>query len=133
MLVRALGADARSLADRWFFETLVRIHRADEGAPFEGLKPAGHIAPFVAAVDRSLATGSAEEVIEDVNAAVLRGVRDRFVRARDARAKADESVEAGRTYVAAYVQYVHYVERLHLAGTGSEHEHVQPAEHLHSR
>jgi hypothetical protein len=39
--VRKLGGEARSLADRFFFETLVRIHRAVEGAPYTGLKPAG--------------------------------------------------------------------------------------------
>ena len=38
MEVRALGPAAKELADRYFFETLVRIHRADEGAPYTGLK-----------------------------------------------------------------------------------------------
>src|SRR5512145_18046 len=39
--VRALGSEARALADRFFFETLVRVHREGEGAPYTGLKPAG--------------------------------------------------------------------------------------------
>lgn len=39
--IRELSAEARELADRYFFETLVRIHRAGEGAPYTGLKPAG--------------------------------------------------------------------------------------------
>lgn len=115
--VRALGPDAKALADRWFFETLVRIHRAGEGAPFDGLKPAGQIEPFIAAVDRSLTSGSADEVLSGVTADVTRGVRERFAAARDARAKADDNVDAGRRFVAAYVDYLHYVERLHQAGT----------------
>ena len=41
LAVRALGPQARALADRFFFETLVRVHRAGEGAPFTGLEPAG--------------------------------------------------------------------------------------------
>jgi hypothetical protein len=41
LAVRALSPEARNLADRFFFETLVRVHRAGEGAPFTGLKPAG--------------------------------------------------------------------------------------------
>lgn len=41
LAVRALSSQARELADRFFFETLVRVHRAGEGAPFTGLKPAG--------------------------------------------------------------------------------------------
>jgi Family of unknown function (DUF6448) len=36
--VRKLGPEARALADRYFFETLVRLHRAGEGAPYTGLK-----------------------------------------------------------------------------------------------
>jgi hypothetical protein len=114
--VRALGGDARALADTWFFETLVRIHRAGEGAPFDGLKPAGQIEPFIAAVDRSLTTGSVDTVVANVTAHVGNGIRERFARARAAAARADASVEAGREYVAAYVDYLHFVEALHLAG-----------------
>jgi hypothetical protein len=116
--VRALGSDARALADTWFFETLVRIHRAGEGAPFDGLKPAGHIEPFMAAVDGSVATGSVDTVVANVTAEVRSGIRERFERARAARARADVSVVAGREFVAAYVDYLHFVEALHLAGRG---------------
>ncbi len=129
LTVRALGGDARALADTWFFETLVRIHRAGEGAPYDGLKPAGHIEPFVAAVDRSLATGSVETVVGDVTAHVSRSVRERFARARETAARADDSVDAGRAYVAAYVEYLHYVEALHKAGSTGAVEHQETAAH----
>ncbi len=39
--VRKAGVEAQELADEWFFESVVRLHRASEGAPFTGLKPAG--------------------------------------------------------------------------------------------
>ena len=38
---RGYGSEAREVADLYFFETVVRIHRAGEGAPYTGLKPAG--------------------------------------------------------------------------------------------
>lgn len=41
LAVRDLSPEAKELADRYFFETLVRLHRAGEGAPYTGLKPAG--------------------------------------------------------------------------------------------
>src|SRR5687768_9733513 len=41
MAVRKAGPQARELADMYFFETLVRLHRAGEGAGYTGLKPAG--------------------------------------------------------------------------------------------
>lgn len=114
--VRGLGHDARALADTWFFETLVRIHRAGEGESFDGLKPAGHIEPFIAAVDRSLADGSPDHVVEDVTVRLGGEIRKRFARARDAKPRADASVGAGRDYVAAYVDYLHFVEALYRAG-----------------
>ena len=41
LAVRKLNPQAKELADMYFFETLVRIHRAGEGEPYTGLKPAG--------------------------------------------------------------------------------------------
>jgi len=38
---RKLGKQAREIADLWFFETIVRLHREGEGAPYTGVKPAG--------------------------------------------------------------------------------------------
>jgi hypothetical protein len=132
--VRAAGGEAKALAETWFFETLVRIHRAGEGAPFDGLKPAGHIEPFVAAVDQSLVGGAPNDVVATVSAHVTRGVRERFARARDARANADHSVEAGRAYVAAYVDYLHYVEALLRAGgPAADHQELSVGGHVHQR
>ena len=37
--VRKLNAQVKDLADTYFFETLVRVHRAGEGEPYTGLKP----------------------------------------------------------------------------------------------
>jgi hypothetical protein len=51
------------------------------------------------------------------------------------RKHADESVEAGREYVEAYVQYVHYVERLQVDASGivpqGEGEHASRPTHQH--
>jgi len=41
MEVRELSGEAAELADYWFFETAVRLHRLGEGAPYTGLKSAG--------------------------------------------------------------------------------------------
>ena len=63
LAVRELSPQARELADRFFFETLVRVHRAGEGAPFTGLKPAGRdLGPAIPAADEAVRTGSIEPV-----------------------------------------------------------------------
>lgn len=109
---RRLGPEARELADTYFFETLVRLHRAGEGAPFTGLKPAGTIEPVLLEADRALQAGSVSALAESLSGHVAQGLRERFARAAEAKAHAGESVQAGREYVEAYVEYVHYVEGL---------------------
>lgn len=79
LTVRAKGADAQELADRYFFETLVRVHRAGEGTSFTGLKPADtEVEPGVAAADQALARGSADAVIELTTRAVAQGTHERY-------------------------------------------------------
>lgn len=124
LAVRGLGPKARSLADLHFFETLVRIHRAGEGAPFTGLKPAGlDLGPAVPAADRALKTGSVEEVVKLLVDAMRTGVLAHFRKAVEKQAFDVNDVAAGRRYVEAYVPYVHYVERLWEAATGPVHGH----------
>ncbi len=117
--VRALGPDAKELADRWFFETTVRLHRASEGEPYTGLKPAGtEVEPAVAAADRALAAGSDSALIAELTEAMQKGVAARFAEAREAQRAAVSDVAARRRGVHAYVEFVHYVEGVHDAVAG---------------
>ncbi|MHC4480618.1 MAG: DUF6448 family protein [Planctomycetota bacterium] len=111
--VRAKGPETKELADTYFFETLVRLHRAGEGAPYTGLKPAGQVEPPVAAADKAIDAGSVDELAKKIGQAAEKGVKERFERLMAANTHKDESVEAGRAYVEAYVIFVHYVEALH--------------------
>lgn len=123
LTVRTKGPEAKELADMYFFETLVRLHRAGEGAPYTGLKPAGTVEPPVAAADKALETGSVDGLIKSVTEHVGAGIREHFLKVIETKKHADESVDAGREYVEAYVEYVHYVEAIHLTAQG------QPAHH----
>jgi len=127
LAVRAKGAEARHLADQFFFETLVRVHRASEGAPFTGLKPAGTpLEPPIEEADKALDTGSADNLVKLVTDEAAAGIRKRFAEAKEKKAHAEHNVEAGREFVAAYVEYVHYVEGLHNAAQGANHHHEAP-------
>jgi hypothetical protein len=118
LAVRVLGPEARTLADRFFFETLVRVHREGEGAPYTGLKPEGiDVDPAIAASDKALDTGSVDPLVGMIAARAEQGLRQRFARAAEAKAHAGESVEKGRAYVAAYVAFMHHAERLLQAAT----------------
>ena len=124
--VRQLGAEARELADTHFFETLVRIHRAGEGAPFGGLQPTGRdLGPAVPAADKALENGSIERVEKLLTDAIREGVHKHFDAALSRRKFDPDDVVAGREYVEAYVPYVHYVGRLWQAAQGAGHAHDQ--------
>ncbi|MBW1607979.1 MAG: hypothetical protein JRG87_07190 [Deltaproteobacteria bacterium] len=123
--VRKLGPQARNLADMYFFETLVRIHRAGEGAPYTGLKPGTAVDPAVALADNALESGSVDKLVNILTDATSKGIRERFHRALKAKKHADESVAAGREFVESYVIFTHYVEGLHtiIKGASEHHEH----------
>ena len=113
LAVRKQSKEAKELADMYFFETLVRIHRAGEGAPYTGLKAAGTVEPSVAAADKALESGSVDRLVSMINDAAAKGIRERFERTKEAKKHADHGVEYGRKFVEAYVEFTHYVERLH--------------------
>jgi hypothetical protein len=130
LAVRRLGRDAQKLADTWFFETLVRVHRAGEGAPFTGLKPGGRdLGPAIPAADAALETGKPEPLVKLLDEAMHGGLHRRFARTLAAKSYGREDVEAGRTFVASYVDFIHYVERLYEAATRGTEGHYPEPEH----
>lgn len=133
--IRKLGTAAREFADRYFFETLVRVHREGEGEPYTGLQPAGRdLGPAIPLADRALESGGVDALVDLVTAAMRRGVVARYERAIEAKDHDASDVAAGRAFVHAYVAFVHFAERAHALaaepvtgdvehGTGHEHEH----------
>ncbi len=129
LAVRAQSKEAQELADQFFFETLVRIHRAGEGAPFTGLKPAGsELSPAIEAADKAVESGSVETVAKLVTDEAAAGIRKHFAEVREKKEHADHNNEAGREFVAAYVEYVHYVEGLHQAAQAAGADHAESHE-----
>ena len=139
LAVRGESEQAQQLADRYFFDTLVRIHRAGEGSPFDGLKPAGlPIDPGIELAEHSLADHNVDALVTQVTGAVEQGIRQRYQQVVERQAHVRDSVDEGREYVEAYVTFVHYVEGLHRAIETGGHAHAQadagaesPASHEH--
>ena len=128
LAVRKLNAEARELADLYFFETLVRIHRAGEGGPYTGLKPAGRdLGPAIPAADKAIETGVVEPLVKLITSESANGIRERFQKVTAAKRFNAEDVSAGRGYVKAYFEFVHYVEGLHEAVQGGGDEHSESA------
>ena len=114
--VRKVNAQAKDLADMYFFETLVRLHRAGEGAGYTGLKPAGKIEPPIAAADKALESGKLEGVVKLVSERMHAGLERHFKEMTSKKKYNPDDIAAGRAFASAYVEYTHYVERLYDAG-----------------
>lgn len=109
LAIRAESEVAKTIADRYFFETLVRTHRASLGEGFSGLKTVANGEPAIAAVDRALESGKGDQLADEIAAAVHEGIQQRFADAYGKRQVAEQSVEQGREYVKAYVGLTHFV------------------------
>lgn len=127
---RALGGEAREVADRWFFETVVRVHRAGEGAPFTGLKPAGlDVGPVIPVAERALETGSASELSGVLCDAVRRQVVQRHARAMALREHAAESVADARAHVEAMLGLQVWSHAVFSQVMAEPHRHLGAHEH----
>ncbi|HEX6731105.1 MAG TPA: DUF6448 family protein, partial [Pyrinomonadaceae bacterium] len=79
LAVRGLNSEARDLADRYFFETLVRLHRAGEGEPFTGIEPAGtDLGPIIRGADKALQSEALEPLLKLFPAVASAEIRIRF-------------------------------------------------------
>ena len=114
LAVRRLNQQARELADKYFFETVVRLHRVAEGEPYTGLKPLGtDLGPVIPLADKSLAAGSADQLLKMFPAAAHANIQARFQETLKRRQFKPDDVHAGREYVKAYITFMHYVEELY--------------------
>ena len=123
-VVQARRTDAicREVADRYFFETVVRLHRAGEGAPFTGLKPAGlEVGPIIPIAEKAIETGNAAALEESLVAAVREQVTDRFHHLGHLRAGAHRGVDAARAYVEAMLGLQVWAHALYQATRAKGH------------
>jgi hypothetical protein len=117
--VRALGRDAAEVADRYFLENMVRIHRAGEGASYDGIKPTGtELGPEVEAADRAMESGELKPLLTLMPADKHQELRRRFDKARALKQFDVDDVAAGRAYIEAYVSFYKYAE-----GEEDDHHH----------
>ena len=125
--VREVGPEAKALADRYFMETAVRLHRAGEHAPYTGLKPAGtDFGPAIPAAEQALASGQVEPVLRLLSDEVTHGITERFAHAVATKSATKEpaatsEVPAARARVSAELAFIGYVEALRQATQGGAH------------
>ena len=120
--LRGQSPEVAAFADRWFFENVVRIHRAGEGAPYTGLKPAGlDVGPVIPAAERALETGSPDELVGLLHDVITEQVKHRLDHALQRKAGADAGVPQAREYVEAMLGLQVWSHKLYLAALASAH------------
>ena len=114
LAVRRLNREARELADNYFFETVVRLHRAGEGEPYTGLKPAGtDLGPVIPLADKAIENGSAAALLKLFDVTAQADIQMRFNDVITRKGFNVSDVEAGRKYVKAYITFMHHVEHVY--------------------
>lgn len=126
--VRGLSDAASEIADRLFFETVVRVHRAGEGAPYTGLKPAGlDVGPVIPLTERAIVTGSAEAVADYLTGVLHDQFKHRIETVNALAAVKDRSVSDARAYVEAALGFQvyshHLLQALHSPAHGDTGRH----------
>lgn len=120
--IRGQSPEVGELADRWFFENVVRVHRAGEGAPYTGVKPAGlSEGPVIPIAERAIETGTGDELIAVLGDIVAEQVKHRLDHAMQLKAHADAGVAEAREYVEAMLGLQVWSHKLYLAALASAH------------
>lgn len=128
MQSRTFGGELAEAAERWFLDLLVRVHRASEGAAFDGIKPVGTPVPeAVKAADQALVDGNLEPVLALVEPARRAELERRFRHALALKDFDDDDLVAARAYMAAYVAFFKFAE-----GEDHDHHHGHEAHHGHA-
>lgn len=121
---------AHEVADTFFFETVVRLHRAGEGAPYTGLKPAGlYEGPVIPIAEKAIETGSVEELKEVLTHIIASEVEKRFEHMQYLKQYAEESVEDAREYVETMLGLQVWSHKIYLAATAGAHEMAEEHHH----
>lgn len=130
--VRDLGPEARETADRLFFETVVRVHRAGEGAAYTGLQPAGlDVGPVIPLAEHAVEAGASDELADFLADALREELAHRLGTVRELARARERSVEDARRYVEAMLGFEVYSHHLYEAMRAAGH-HEGGAGHSHA-
>lgn len=102
-----------AIVEKQFFETLVRLHRETEGAPYTGLKPAGTTKQIIQMTDEAIKAGNVDDFLVKLDAHIDKVIREKYQKVSELNNVKDNSTEQGREFVEAYVDYTHTVEAMH--------------------
>ncbi|WP_430972934.1 DUF6448 family protein [Sunxiuqinia rutila] len=125
--LKAGDKEVYAIVEKHFFETLVRLHRETEGAPYTGLKPAGTTKPIIQLSDQAIVSKDIEDLLGKLNNHIGKVIKEKYEKVAALEKVKNDSPEKGREFVEAYVDYTHTIEAIHdiveQGGGHSAHKH----------
>jgi hypothetical protein len=128
--VRGLSEDARAVADQALMETVIRLHRAGEGAAYTGLKAAGaDYGPVIPAAEHAVESGDLAKLKSILAEEIEHALRERLAHVQQLQKRAPQEpktaaeVSAARERISAELGFITFAEVLREAahGRGAEH------------
>jgi hypothetical protein len=124
MNIRNINDEVKEIADNYFFETVVRIHRQGEGVAYTGIKTADYKPEEgIEAADIAIETSSADKILAHVDQKYHHEITELFNELQAKKNYKTDDTEKGREYVASYVHFIHYIEELYSGGGPEQHHH----------
>ncbi|KAB2840623.1 MAG: hypothetical protein F9K45_08825 [Melioribacteraceae bacterium] len=121
--IRNINESVREIADLYFYETVVRIHRMGEGVGYTGLKGKDFKPEEgIEAADLAIRNNSVEEILSHVDESKHEKIKNYFSGLQSKKNFEVNNVAAGREYVSSYVHFIHYIESL-FTGKTNTHNH----------
>lgn len=119
--VRKTGGKTMELADRYFIETAIRLHRAGEGAAYNGVTDETTPESILVA-DKAMASGSLDETYKMLDQLIQKGVQEKYKAVVKAREEAAHlgTVEAHRERVEAELMFEKYIYELSTLAAAAE-------------
>jgi hypothetical protein len=128
--IRREGTLEREIADLHFFEIVVRVHRAGEGAPYTGLKPAGlDVGPVIPAAEKAIETGHADDLVRLLTDTVRHEVTHRLQQVTQLKRHAGGTVAEARAYVQAMLGLQGWAHKVYETATATARAHDEDHEH----
>lgn len=112
--VRELSGEAAELADYWFFETAVRLHRKEEGKSYTGLKSAGtDWGPIIPKIDQAIETANIEELLDFLLNFIREDIEGRFEDVLSKKDYDEDDVEDARDYLNSREEFIRYTRKFY--------------------
>ena len=114
LMVRELSGEAAELADYWFFETAVRLHRKEDKKPYTGLKSAGgDWGPIIPKVDLAIETENINELLNFLMNLIKDDIKSRFEDVLSKKEYSNDNLEDARDFINTREEFIDFTTKIY--------------------